>query len=87
MHAETYPQILDVSRVLLIPVHDATNIWLDHTDSSLGCSLSLYKAAIKDNLSSAKIPLAITRNSQNPNEMQKQLLELKKLQLQLKLCI
>ena len=37
--------VLDVSWMLLVPVHDTPNIGLDHTDSSLCSSLRLNKAA------------------------------------------
>lgn len=44
--SSAHPLIFDVARVLLVPVHDAANIGLDHTDASLRCSLSLDKAAL-----------------------------------------
>ncbi len=41
----THPLVLDVAWMLLVPVHDASDIRLNHTYTSLGCSLSLDKAA------------------------------------------
>ncbi len=43
-----HPLILNVAWVLLVPVHDAANIGLDHTDASLRCSLSLDEAAMQN---------------------------------------
>ena len=46
--SSAHPMIFDVAWVLLVPVHDAANVGLDHTDASLRCSLSLDKAAMQN---------------------------------------
>lgn len=44
---QAHPLILDVTRMLLIPVHDAPYIGLNDTHTCLCCSLRLNKAAKK----------------------------------------